>query len=304
MRLAVTGGTGTVGQAFIECAASVGHSIVLLGRNAPAEMPDNCEWVEFDLTQPPISLGQTLAGVDSVVHLAASIDTNPTNDADSTSLWTTNVLGTGRLIEAVAKAGVRHFIMASSANIYDPGVDRADEATLIRPHSRTLYLSSKIAQEAYARELCTKHKIDHAILRISSVIGTGKDIATKFLEMTLGNEIITLTNPEYGADFVSLCDVAEGLLIAVQKRLEGEFNLSSGERYTLEDMVHTIANVCAVPVRINESGPHRALDNGFPAIDCSRLSAHGYNPTTLPDTFADMKAILLQKQSGQEGARQ
>ncbi|MEL7197062.1 MAG: NAD(P)-dependent oxidoreductase [Pseudomonadota bacterium] len=292
MRLAVTGATGTVGRAFVEQALGAGHSVVMLGRTAPKVLPEGCQFCEFDLTAPPTDLKPSLQGVDCAVHLAASIDTNPADDAAATALWTTNVLGTGRLIEALAKAGVSHFVMASSANIYDPLVERADEQTPIRPQSRTLYLSSKAAQEAFARELCRKHGIGHAVLRISSVIGTENDIVAKFLAMTLEGKTITLANPEYGADFVALNDVAAGLLLAAEKRLEGDFNLSSGERHTLEDLAHTIAKVCSVPVSINESGPHGAPDKGFPAIACSKLSGCGYNPTALPDIIARMKSNI------------
>ncbi|MEL7190351.1 MAG: NAD(P)-dependent oxidoreductase [Pseudomonadota bacterium] len=292
MRIAVTGVTGTVGRAFAERAAMAGHSLVLLGRSAPEDLPATSDWVDFDLsTSNPLSKG-ALSEVDCAVHLAAKIDTNPANDADASALWGMNVLGTGRLIDELAGAGVPRFVMASSANIYDPSVEIADESTPIRPQTRTLYLSSKSAQEAYARELCRKHDIACAVLRISSIIDTGNDLVGKFLDMTLKGETITLANPEYGADFVSLDDVSQGLLLAAENSLADDFNLSSGERHTLEDIAHIIAKVCAVPVRINESGPNGLLDKGFPAIDCSKLSAQGYNPTALCDVIADMKAAF------------
>ncbi|KWV92911.1 NAD(P)-dependent oxidoreductase [Erythrobacter sp. YT30] len=301
MRLAVTGATGTVGRAFVERAIAAGHSLVLLGRSAPETLSENCEWLDFNLNDPGSLPRDALLEVQCAIHLAASVAINPENKAEATGLWTTNVLGTGHLIEALGNAGVPHFVMASSANIYDPTLDMADETTPIRPQSRTLYLSSKAAQEAYARELCRELGIGCAVLRISSVIGTGNDIASKFLEMTLAGKTITLSNPEFGADFVALDDVAEGLLISAQKGLEGDFNLSSGERNTLEDLAHMIAKVCAVPVRINESGPDGALDKGFPAIDCAKLAEHGYNPTALPDVIADMKAALTKKEIQHEG---
>ncbi|MEM6909029.1 MAG: NAD(P)-dependent oxidoreductase [Pseudomonadota bacterium] len=288
MRLAVTGATGTVGSAFVKLAREAGHELLLLTRNAPKDLPDKCSWKSFDLTATMGGLAEDLAGTDCAVHLAARIDTNPVDDASANLLWTSNVLGTGKLIDALAKAGVGRFVMASSANIYDPSVACANENTAIKPQTRTLYLSSKAAQEAYARECCHKAKIECAILRISSVIGTGSDLASRFLEMVTNKETITLANPEYGADFVALQDVARGVLLAVEEKLSGEFNLSSGERQTLEDIVDTVAAVTGTAVQVNESGPHGALDRGFPAIDCAKLAEHGYEPSSLGQTIEQL----------------
>jgi len=72
-------------------------------------------WVQADIERD--ELEPHLAGADAVVHLAWKIQ--PSRDLDA--LRGTNVLGSGRVFEAVAKAGVRNLVYASSVGVYSPG---------------------------------------------------------------------------------------------------------------------------------------------------------------------------------------
>src|SRR3954454_374428 len=62
-------------------------------------------------------------GADAVVHLARSFQ--PTHRPDIT--WHNNVVGSERVLTAVADAGVRTFVYASSVGAYSPGKGRVVE---------------------------------------------------------------------------------------------------------------------------------------------------------------------------------
>ncbi len=283
MRLAVTGASGRVGAALVREALKRGHSLVLLGRQLPEDFKTAADCHVCDLTNPVASpdLIRALEGVDAAIHLAALIDTDPQDDDAAIAMFRTNVLGTGHLIDLLAKAKVPHLVVASSANIYDPRVPFADEETATRPLGRTLYLGSKIAQEAYARERCQKTGLGCAFLRLSSVVGSGDDIVSRFASRIAAGDEIVLSNPGYGADFLALQDAATGLLLAAEEKLEGDYNLSSGTRHTLSQIAAMIGNrMDRVPVVQFGDGP-RAEDVGFPAIDCSKLRARGFFPEPL-----------------------
>ncbi|KAA9111532.1 SDR family oxidoreductase [Microbacterium rhizomatis] len=114
MRIAVAGGTGTVGTHVGEAAHARGHEVITLARAAGVDL------------RSVSGLTDRLAGVDVVIDVLSV----PTISADeSTQFFTTT---SRALLDAGAAAGVRHHLVLSIV-----GIDRAPEA----------YYAGKFAQE-------------------------------------------------------------------------------------------------------------------------------------------------------------
>ncbi|GAA1778886.1 SDR family oxidoreductase [Agromyces lapidis] len=114
MRIAVAGGTGTVGRHVVDVAREHGHVVVILARSAGVDL------ISGD------GLAEALAGVDAVVDTAniASIDREAAERFFTTS--------SRNLLAAEARAGVRHHVLLSIV-----GIDAA-------PYG---YYEAKLAQE-------------------------------------------------------------------------------------------------------------------------------------------------------------
>jgi uncharacterized protein YbjT (DUF2867 family) len=121
MRVAVLGGSGTLGRAIVECAAAT-HDVVAISRRAPASLPAKATHHAADVTSGE-GLASALAGADVVID-----STNAVAGAKSVL-----VHGTRRVIEAAQTAGAKHFIGISIV-----GIDDAPFA----------YYRVKVAQEA------------------------------------------------------------------------------------------------------------------------------------------------------------
>lgn len=122
MRVVVVGATGNVGTSVVESlAADPGVDAVLgLARRVPDWNVAGTDWAAADVTVD--DLVPHFRGADAVIHLAWLFQ--PTRDPVVT--WRVNVLGTVRVLEAVAAAGVPALICASSVGAYSPGPkDRA-----------------------------------------------------------------------------------------------------------------------------------------------------------------------------------
>jgi uncharacterized protein YbjT (DUF2867 family) len=111
--LAVTGGTGFVGQHLLRLALASGYDVRALTRGwKPPE--DEIAWVDGALDRPE-TLVKLCTGADAVIHVAGAI--NAPNRAGFEAI---NVGGTANMIDAARKAGVRRFIHISSLSAREP----------------------------------------------------------------------------------------------------------------------------------------------------------------------------------------
>ena len=116
MRLiAVTGATGLIGRRLMPTLRNNGFGTRALVRFN--RVPPNDDVVQGDLEDDD-ALHRLLKGAHAVVHLAGVAHTQLRNKDDEDRARAVNVEGTRRLARIVAAAGVRHFILMSSAHVY------------------------------------------------------------------------------------------------------------------------------------------------------------------------------------------
>jgi nucleoside-diphosphate-sugar epimerase len=111
--LAVTGGTGFVGQHLLKTARAGGYEVRALTRRAqPSE--ENITWVEGALDRSE-SLMELVAGADAVIHIAGLISA-----PNRAAFEAVNAGGTASIIDAARKSAVRRFIHISSLAAREP----------------------------------------------------------------------------------------------------------------------------------------------------------------------------------------
>lgn len=179
---------------------------------------------------------KAIAGVEGVVHCAAQVSVEKSNE-DPLSDAETNILGTLNLLNESANAGVSKFIYVSSAAVFgNPKYIPIDESHPTQPMSN--YGASKLAGEKYALAYAMNSKMEVVSVRPFNFYSLRADpespysgVITRFVaRVKAGKPPIIEGDGKQTRDFIHAQDVANMLSLVLRKRgLKGEvFNCGSG----------------------------------------------------------------------------
>ena len=145
VRVVVTGATGNVGTSVLQALGADDRveSILGLARRRPTWHLPKVTWAEADVVSS--DLVGLFRGADVVIHLAWAIQPSHRPEV----LRSINVVGSARVFDAVAEAGVPSLVYASSIGAYSPGPkDRAvDESWPTEGLVSSFYARHKAAVE-------------------------------------------------------------------------------------------------------------------------------------------------------------
>ncbi len=108
-RVLVTGGTGRLGRELVPACLRRGWTVRVMSRQPPQAMGPGVERATADLSAAA-GVNAAVEGVDVVLHLASLPYRGRRTDA-------VDIEGTQRLLEAAARAGVRHFVYTSIVGV-------------------------------------------------------------------------------------------------------------------------------------------------------------------------------------------
>ncbi|PGH47448.1 NAD-dependent epimerase/dehydratase family protein [Streptomyces sp. Ru87] len=161
----VTGATGNLGTGLLRLLAADDRvdSVLAIARRLPdhgvgERGPGRTEWLRADVGQA--GLVRHFEGADAVIHLAWLF--HPSRKPDVT--WRTNAVGSSRVFEAAAAAGVPAVVHASSVAAYSPGPkDRfVDENWPTHGHPASAYCREK----AYVERVLDAFEYEHPEVRV------------------------------------------------------------------------------------------------------------------------------------------
>ncbi|MEO7804789.1 MAG: NAD-dependent epimerase/dehydratase family protein [Actinomycetota bacterium] len=257
MKVFLTGGSGFIGSAVARRLRKRGVSVRALVQRpdeAHALCRIGCEVVIGDVRNPGDLL---IDGCDRVIHGAALYRLGLPRSMRREMLQV-NVLGTTNVLRAARQAGVDKVVYLSSVLVFGNTRGRVVDESHIQdePH-RSFYAHTKHLAHQIAVEF-SRTGLPCVIVQPAAVYGPNDHSQVgHMIRRFVSGRLPFIPFPEAGFDFVHRDDVAEGIVLALEKAPTGEQYVFGGERSTAGEFVRTLAGIMgrnaprgAVPSRL------------------------------------------------------
>ena len=186
-----------------------------------------------------------------IIHLAAITYVAHSNVEE---IYNTNIVGTKNILEAFKNLDIndKHFIFASTANVYDPTDKVINELSVIRPVND--YAISKLAGENIVS--LYKQHFNTSILRFFNYTGLNQN--NKFLipkiisHFKSKKENIELGDITISRDFSDVRDISK-IYLEVLKNNQQDLllNVCSGVSYSIQDIVQMCEDITSHKIFID-----------------------------------------------------
>ena len=242
----VTGASGFVGSAVALAARQQGFKIRALVRTTSPRgnlTGHDFEIVEGDMCDPMV-MDRALRGVRYLFHVAADYRLWAKDPAE---IIRTNVAGTQTVMEAARRQGVERIVYTSSVatlRLNGLGDSATEDARLDENSAIGVYKRSKVAAERLVDRLVAESGLPVVIVNPSTPIGP-RDIrptptGRMIVEAACGRMPAFV---DTGLNLVSVDDVAQGHLLALDKGKIGEHYILGGDNVLLRDLLANIAQL-------------------------------------------------------------
>ena len=281
----ITGGAGFIGAHVVRAMVEDGRAVVVLDDlstgdrdRLPAEVP---LVVGSTLDRPLLDRVLTDHGITGVLHIAAKKQVGESVE-QPLRYYHENVEGLRVVLAAAGDAGLRRFLLSSSAAVYGmPDVDTVTESTPCAPMSP--YGETKLVGEWLVRAAGRAHGMGTVSLRYFNVAGAATPelgdpgifnlVPMVFERLSAGKPPLVF-GADYPTpdgtcvrDYIHVADIATAHVAAV-RRLEADpdgtelvLNIGRGEGVSVREMLDVIGRVTG----LDASGEIVARRPGDPA---------------------------------------
>lgn len=234
MKTLITGATGHLGVNLIRTLFKNGEEVRAFIHESKGDLEFeglNVEKVYGDLTDED-SINKAIEGCQRVYHLAAFVSIR---SGDRPKLFDVNVLGTRKLMRTARLQNVERVVHCSSLGAVGVNPDGAsDEEWSVSPYEETTdyEISKAFAELEVYKEIA--RGLDAVIVNPSGIVGPWD-----YRPSLVGRTILDYANGKMKAyvdgafDFVSMKDVVNGHILAMEKGVKGERYLLTGEEVSI-----------------------------------------------------------------------
>jgi len=274
MNILVTGGAGYIGSATAEELLKVGHSVSVydsLVTGHKQAVPDGATFIQADLSDSH-TLVETLTKekFDAVVHFAAFIEAGESMK-DPGRFYNNNFTNSLALMETAVRAGVKRFVLSSTAAVFRSSDEPLTEDSPLGPTN--VYGHTKLMVEQALEWYRQIHGLHFAALRYFNACGASpgrgeshqpeSHLIPLVLRVPMGqSDAANIYGTDYPTpdgtcirDYIHIADLISAHLLALDGLKERDrliYNLGSGNGYSVREVIETARQVTGHRIPVKE----------------------------------------------------
>jgi nucleoside-diphosphate-sugar epimerase len=260
VRVFLTGGTGFIGGHVARKLRARGDEVVCLVRD-PDKATDlvdlGCEAVRGDLADET-AIGSGMSGADAAIHGAAVYEVGIPK-SERQAMYDANVLGTERVLRAALEQKLPKVVYISTVGAFGNTWGEVVDETYRHPGTSftSYYEETKYRAHEAAKQLI-EEGLPCVIVQPGGVYGPGDHsaIGTQ-IHQFLAGRLPLLPFPDLGMNMVHVEDVADGVLLALDKGEAGESYVLGGQITTMRELIETTGRVAG------RKAPRRSMPTGM-----------------------------------------
>jgi len=261
MKVFVTGGTGFIGGHLVRKLRERGDEVRALVRTPSkgAALQDlGCELIPGSLADAD-AIRAGMKGCDAVVHGAAVYEVGIPED-EHRAMYEANVVGTETVLRAALAAKVPRVVYISTVGAFGNTKGQVVDESYEHPGNgyTSYYEETKVEAHRIAKRLTADEGLPCVIVQPGGVYGPDDHSAIgRQLNQFLDGKMPLIAFPELGFNMVHVDDVADGVLLALDKGALGEAYVLGGQLTTMRELIDTLAQIT------DKKAPKRALPTGL-----------------------------------------
>jgi nucleoside-diphosphate-sugar epimerase len=260
VRVFVTGGTGFIGGHVVRKLRERGDDVVCLVRSREKGqelVALGCEIVEGDLADLA-AIQSGMQGADAVIHGAAVYEVGIPKSQHQ-AMYDANVLGTERVLRAALDARIPKVVYISTVGAFGNTHGQVVDEDYQHPGAE---FTSYYEETKYQAHQVAKKLIDEGlpcvIVQPGGVYGPDDHSALGAqINQFLAGRLPLLPFPDLGMNMVHVEDVADGVLLALDKGAIGESYVLGGQITTMRELIETTGRLA------DRKAPRRAMPTGL-----------------------------------------
>ena len=282
MNIFLPGGAGYIGSATVEALLKAGHDVTVydsLVTGHQEAVPEGATFIQADLSDShALAMALTQQPFDAVMHFAAFIEAGESMK-DPGRFYSNNYLNSLVLIETAVRAGVKRFVLSSTAAVYKSSDEPLTEESPLGPTN--VYGHTKLLTEQTLEWYRQIHGLHFAALRYFNASGAlpncgeahqpESHLIPLVLQVPLGKrESANIYGTDYPTpdgtcirDYIHISDLVSAHLLALEGLRERDgliYNLGSGNGYSVRQVIETARRVTGHPIPAHEL-PRRSGDS-------------------------------------------
>ena len=302
MNIFLTGGAGYIGSAAARKLIDAGHQVTVydsLVTGYRAAVPAEAVFIQADLSNTrDLAAALATASFDAVMHFAAFIEAGESM-INPPKFYRNNLMNSVNLIDAATKAGVKRFVLSSTAAVYRSSDEPLNEESTLGPVN--VYGHTKLMIEQVLEFYREIFGLGYAALRYFNAAGAlpGQGEAHQpeshliplVLQVPLGQrEDIKIYGTDYPTpdgtcirDYIHIADLVSAHLLALDALNGGKklvYNLGNGKGYSVREVIETARQVTGHHIPAEET-PRRPGDSPRLVASSQKIQKElGWQPET------------------------